>query len=110
MPPWTRCAGCSMELVEIRELEDCFDGGLKLEYRFSAAIGDGFMRRMAAGSRLDFFSEFPRPFFKVFLASGIQIKGVLGDPCIEAYLPRTDMEKIRSQFEAQIRRLLEERC
>lgn len=97
-----------MELVEIRELEDCFDGGLKLEYRFSAPIGDEFMRRMAAGSRLDFFPEFPRPFFKIFHGDGIQIKGVLGDSCLEAYFPRADMERIRNRFEAGIGRLLEE--
>lgn len=97
-----------MDLVEVRELEDCFDGGLKLEYRFSAPIGDEFMRGLAADSRLDFFPEFPRPFFKIFHGNGIQLKGVLGDSCIEAYFPRADMEKIRSQFEAQIGRLLGE--
>ncbi|HOW45735.1 MAG TPA: hypothetical protein PK919_11285 [Candidatus Aminicenantes bacterium] len=98
-----------MDLVEIRELEDCFDGGSKLEYRFSAAIGDEFMRRMAAGSRLDFFPEFPRPFFKIFHGNGIQVKGVLGDSCVEVYFPRADMKKIRRQFEEEIGRLLPKR-
>jgi len=48
-----------MKLIEVRKVEDCFDGGLKLEYRFDGEIAEPFMRHLAVGSRLDYFPIFP---------------------------------------------------
>lgn len=95
-----------MELIDIRKLEDCFDGGLKLEYRFSGPVSDTFMRQLASGARLDFFPEFPKPFFKIFRTDGVQLKGILGAPDIEAYFPRTDSDRIQDGFEGELNELL----
>jgi hypothetical protein len=96
-----------MKLIEVRKVEDCFDGGLRLEYRFAGEIAESFMRRLAANSRLDFFPDFPKPFFKIFREDGLQIKGILGDSDVEVYFPRSQKEEKKREFEAELRRLLE---
>jgi hypothetical protein len=96
-----------MKLIEMRKVEDCFDGGSRLEYRFEGEIVKEFMMRLAAGSRLDFFPEFPKPFFKIFREDGLQIKGILGLSDIEVYFPRSQADEKKKDFEAELNRLLE---
>jgi len=50
---------------------------------------------------LDYFPDFPRPFFRVHTAAGFQIKGVQGDSACRAIFPRKDREQIRSGFETR---------
>lgn len=68
-----------MELVEIRRLDDCLDGALQFSCRFDGAVTEAMVRALAAGERLDYHPDFPRPFFRIFFASGAQVKGVVGD-------------------------------
>ncbi|MCJ7525571.1 MAG: hypothetical protein MUP71_10185 [Candidatus Aminicenantes bacterium] len=96
-----------MKIIEVRKVEDCFDGALRLEYRFDGEIAEPFMRRLATGSRLDYFPDFPKPFFKIFREDGLQIKGILGSFDIEAYFPRMQKEEIKRNFEAELLQLLE---
>ncbi len=96
-----------MKLIDVKKIEDCFDGGSRLEYRFEGEIVKEFMMRLAAGSRLDFFPEFPKPFFKIFREDGLQIKGILGLSDIEVYFPRDRVEEKKEEFETELRRLLE---
>jgi hypothetical protein len=96
-----------MKLIDVRKIEDCFDGGSRLEYHFDGGIAEAFMRRLAENSRLDFFPEFPKPFFKIFREDGLQVKGIIGGTDIEAYFPRSQTDAIKAEFEAELHRLLE---
>jgi hypothetical protein len=101
------CTACAMKLIDVQKVEDCFDGGSRLEYRFAGEIAESFMRHLAANSRLDFYPDFPRPFFKIFQEDGLQIKGILGGSDIEVYFPRSQAAEIKKKFETELRRLLE---
>lgn len=96
-----------MKLIEIRKIEDCFDGGSRFEYRFEGEIAETFMNYLAAGDRLDFFPDFPKPFFKIFKENGLQIKGIIGGSDFETYFPRTQTDELKIEFEAALHQLLE---
>jgi len=96
-----------MKLIDVRKIEDCFDGSARIEYRFDGGITQSFMGHLASGSRCDFFPEFPMPFFKIFREDGLQIKGIIGSPDMEAYFPRSWTDENKNEFAAELRRLLE---
>jgi len=95
-----------MKLIEVRKVEDCFDGGLRLEYRFDGEIAEPLMRGLATGARLDYFPDFPKPFFKIIRRDGVQIKGILGTADIEVFLPRLQKEEMNRIFDAELLQLL----
>jgi len=95
-----------MKLVEARKIEDCFDGGYRLEYRFDGPVAEAFMRRLAEGGRLDFFPDFPKPFFKIFRDDGLQIKGIVTGLDFEVYFPRDRSEERIAAFALELEALL----
>ena len=95
-----------MKLIDVRKVEDCFDGSLRLEYRFDGEIAEPFMRGLANGSRLDYFPDFPKPFFKIFREDGLQIKGILGGADFEAFFPNRQKEEIKRNFDGELLQLL----
>jgi hypothetical protein len=95
-----------MKLLEVLKVEDCFDGGLRFEYRFDGEIAEPFMRGLATGARLDYFPDFPKPFFKIIRGDGVQIKGILGTADIEAFFPSMQKEEIKRNFDAELLLLL----
>jgi len=94
-----------MKLIDVRKIEDCFDGSARNEYRFDGGISESFMRQLAAGARLDFFPDFPKPFFKIFRADGSQIKGILGGSDFEVYFPKDQNASIKTRFEEELHQL-----
>lgn len=89
-----------MRVVDIRKKEDCFDGGIIYEYRFDDGFPQPLMRRLAVGGTLQFFPQFAKPFFKLAMAGGVQIKGIIGDLSIEVLFPRTRKMERKEEFEA----------
>ena len=96
-----------MKLLEVLKVEDCFDGGLRLEYRFDGEIAEPLMRGLATGARLDYFPDFPKPFFKIIRDDGVQIKGILGTADIEVFLPSTQKDEVKKIFDAELLQLLQ---
>jgi hypothetical protein len=84
-----------MKHIDGRKVEDCFDGGLKYEYRLDGDIAETFMRQLAAGARLDFYPDFPKPFFWIFREDGLQIKGIPAVPTLRYNSPRIKRMKQR---------------
>lgn len=91
-----------MKLIEACKIEDCFDGGSRYKYRFDEGIVEPFMRRLASGARLDYFPEFPKPFFKIFREDGLQIKGIIGDMDFEVYFTRNQTDEKTIEFEIEL--------
>ncbi len=96
-----------MKLIEARKIEDCFDGGSRYEFRFNNEIAEAFMRRLVGAGRLDFFPEFPKPFFKIFRSDGSQVKGILGSMDIEVYFTRSHSDEKIIEFEMELQQLLD---
>lgn len=73
-------------------VDDCFDGTAVYLYRLESAIDEEFVRALGRVGRLELFSDFPRPFFRVIAEDGTQLKGVLGDQVFKAIYPRGGRE------------------
>ena len=78
-----------MKLINIKKLEDCIDGSMIFMYTFNEKIDETLMRKVGKKGKLQYFPEFPRPFFKIITADGVQVKGIIGDDNFEVVFPRT---------------------
>lgn len=66
-----------MNVIQTKHIEDCFDGSYVYELSFSEPITESFIVSMSAGSVMQYFSDFSRPFFRI-IDSDFMIKGVEG--------------------------------
>jgi hypothetical protein len=64
-----------VKVVEIKRIEDCTDGSLTREILLDAAITKDFILYLGKPGKMQYFKDFPRPFFKIN-ADGIIIKGI----------------------------------
>ena len=89
-----------MRLVSTEELEGCFDGGGTFVLAFDAPWSREAILRLERLGAVDYFPEFPRPFFRVRCACGAHIRGVEGDRACRVTLPLTGsheaLEAVRS--------------
>ncbi|HNX97237.1 MAG TPA: hypothetical protein PKK12_06115 [Candidatus Aminicenantes bacterium] len=76
-----------MVLVDVRRLDDCLDGARVYSCRFAEPVTERQVRELAAGEKLEYFADFPRPFFRIFCAAGEQVKGVVGDDDLVVVMP-----------------------
>jgi hypothetical protein len=97
-----------MRLIEIRKLEDCFDGSIIFKYSFDREVDEVLMKRIGEEGKVQYFPEFARPFFKIITPGSIQVRGIVGDRDFEAVYPQTDKWVKKGAFEANLKKLLEE--
>ncbi len=88
-----------MKFQEARKLEDCFDGSQAFSYTFDEPWTEENILELASFGTLEYFPEFPRPFFRLRTARGLEVKGVGGDTQCRVIFPRTDGEEVRRDFE-----------
>jgi len=67
-----------MHIVSIKDIEDCFDGSFIKELLFNEPVTKDFIYYLGKGCRLDYYSTFARPFYKIE-SSLYVIKGVEGN-------------------------------
>ena len=82
-----------------RKLEDCFDGSLVILYSFETVWTRESIMSLKAMGEIDYYPDFPRPFFRLQCKNGLQVKGVEGDDQCRAVFPREQKEVIQQQFE-----------
>lgn len=95
-----------MRPFDIKKMEDCFDGSMIFRYFFNIEIDERFMRKLGEKSKLHYYPEFPRPFFKIITAADIQVKGILGDDNIEVIFPRTGKWQKKKKFETNLEKII----
>jgi len=95
-----------MKQVECKKVENCFGGTHIYEYRLHSKMSEEFIRGFGTLGVLTFYRNFPRPFFKVVLANGITVKGVLNDIVIKVQYPDSDPQTSKQQFEKLLSELL----
>ena len=89
-----------MRIVAIKKVEDCFDGSTIYAYTFSHAWSRESILALDQLGQLDFYPDFPRPFFRVRVTGGCQVKGVEGEQTCVVIYPETNKEAIKRTFEA----------
>lgn len=66
-----------MKVMAIKDVEDCFDGSFIKEIHLESTTTEKFIRELGKDFSLEYFPEFPRPFFRIIDDQQFQIKGVL---------------------------------
>lgn len=95
-----------MKVIDIKKLEDCFDGSITFKYSFADAIDETMMKKLAEKGKLHYYPEFPRPFFKIITFDGVQLKGIIGDHDFEALFPFTNKQEKKENFEVLLERTI----
>lgn len=75
-----------MEVVEIKHVEDCFDGSLIKELLLSGVITKGFIFALGRGGDVQYFPHLARPFFKIRVAGRYDVKGIEGNKTMRIHL------------------------
>ncbi|MGQ9652162.1 MAG: hypothetical protein ACUVXJ_18855 [Phycisphaerae bacterium] len=88
-----------MKIISIRKIEDCFDGSGVYGYVFDVPWTAETIELLRSLGPVDYFSDFPRPFFRLRTKCGCQVKGVEGDCECRAIYPRDEREVARHEFE-----------
>lgn len=87
-----------MYVTEVKKVEDCFDGSSVFRYWFDQPWTPETINRLEALGKLDYFADFPRPFFRLSATSGLQVKGVEGEDSCQVVLPREGREPAREEL------------
>jgi len=88
-----------VRIDEVTKLEDCFDGSAVFRYRFDRPWSSEAIQELRALGALDYFPAFPRPFFRLRTAGGLQARGVQGECCCQVILPGAGRDLARTAFE-----------
>ncbi len=88
-----------MKILEVKKVEDCFDGSTIYGYSFDEKWTRETIFQLKAMGELDYFPDFPRPFFRVRGKDGLQIKGVEGEDNCRAIYPQKQKEVRKQEFE-----------
>jgi hypothetical protein len=96
-----------MNDFESRKIEDCFDGSRVYEYRLvQSTIDEAFIKSLAALGQLEYFPQFPRPFFRVRSQDGLQLKGVQDEQTFQVILPSKEQQSRKERFENELKILI----
>lgn len=79
-----------MEIIEIKHVEDCFDGSLIKELRISKEITKEFIYAVAGGGDIQYFAHFAKPFFKIRIPNRFDLKGIQGNTTMRIHIKNPD--------------------
>jgi len=92
-------------VIEIRELENCFDGSFMKEVEIDEPLNLNIMNRMAQDARLKYYPHFPRPYFRIERDGAFILQGVIGNKTFRATLSPRNVE----EAEIILRNLIEDK-
>jgi hypothetical protein len=92
-----------VHVVGSQLLENCLDRSVVKEIRLSDPVGEAAMRSMARHGRLQYFPDFPRPYFRIDRSRMYVVQGVFGNTLLRVtFSPLADADA-----EEQLRILIE---
>ena len=87
-----------IKVLEIKELEDCFDGSFMKEALLNSEVTKDFISYLGEGNELEYYPNFARPFFKIVKKGDYIIKGVEGNRTIRIILNRKRIDIAEKNF------------
>jgi hypothetical protein len=80
-------------VVGSQVLENCLDQSVVKEMQLSEPVGEAVMRRMARHGRLQYFPDFPRPYFRIDRSRTYVVQGVFGNTSVRVtFSPLADAD------------------
>jgi hypothetical protein len=83
-----------MTIVNVRHIEDCFDGSYMYEILFDAEITQPFIRSLGAVGQLQYYESFARPYFRAVFPNQFTVKGVEGQRTVRVTAYDSNMEPV----------------
>ena len=83
-----------MKIIETVKVEDCFDGSRISEVLLDCEITKEFILKLGHGSRLQYFEDFARPFFKIRMEGKCDVKGIEGNRKMRVHIKNPDFYSI----------------
>ncbi|HUI80430.1 MAG TPA: hypothetical protein VLY24_21040 [Bryobacteraceae bacterium] len=88
-----------MRLISVEHLEDCFDGSAVFRYQTDEPWTTERICALRQIGTLDYFPDFPRPFYRARTPQGLEIKGLQGERVCRVVLPKAGRELLRQRWE-----------
>lgn len=89
---------CTMKVEKTRFLEDCFDGTIMREVTFDVDITEAFIYYLQPRGTLQYFPDFPKPFFIFEEPSSYTLKGACGNRNARIILGKTNQKECLANF------------
>jgi hypothetical protein len=84
-----------MRVIEIKDVEDCFDGSFIKELLFDREITKELVFHLGRLGDIQYFDTFARPFFKIRVKSKYDLKGIVGNRTLRIHLKSPSSDSIR---------------
>ena len=81
-----------MRIIDVRHIEDCFDGSYMYEILFDADVTPVFIQSLGTEGQLQYHRSFARPFFKAVFKDRFTLKGVEGNRTVRVLSYEKDLE------------------
>lgn len=75
-----------MYIIEIKNIEDCFDGSNIREVLLTFEVTKALIFALGEEGKLQYFGDFARPFFKIRVEDKYDLKGIEGNNTIRVHL------------------------
>ncbi len=75
-----------MRIIEIKHIDNCFDGTVIKELLFSSVIKKELIFKLGKEEEIQYFAHFERPFFKVSVKGLYDLKGIEGNKTMRIHL------------------------
>ncbi len=76
----------TMQVIDIKPVEDCFDGSMISELRLSQEITKELIFSLGQDGDVQYFAHFARPFFKIRIPGVYDVKGIEGNNTMRVHL------------------------
>lgn len=93
-----------MNVLEVKKIEDCFDGSLMQEILLDEPISPDFIKFWEDFGLLDYFTSFARPFFRVQVPGCYYLKGIEGNTSLRIILYKSNPIAFLQRFLSDIAR------
>ncbi|MBN2294145.1 MAG: hypothetical protein JXM70_17090 [Pirellulales bacterium] len=90
-------------VIAVRHVEDCFDGDFIKEFELDNPLEEATMRRLAHNAELQYYPNFPKPYFRIERRGACTIQGVIGKKTFRVTFDRSGPKDV----EDVLKRLIE---
>ncbi len=83
-----------MKIIDVRHIEDCFDGSYMYEVLFDTDVEPSYIEALGIEGQLQYHRNFARPFFKAVFEGRFTLKGVQGNRTVRVLVYDRNLDPV----------------